>query len=200
MLNRWKRAVSRRPAYAIRLEGAPPEAFQTIRAEKIGARPVGPGWFWAFHSMRRAAIVRARTPLPAPSLQTLYLPHYDDNWMRSASTPSLREARTSPRLDVAWLSVRTAAESAILKQEGRGNASRKRSRTPWNNGTAQLGTLGMDIYCETCVQLWAEYGAATARMSTAATPTWEAAQARIEAACEAVRMHGAEAHGAGSAD
>lgn len=73
-----------------------------------------------------------------------------------------------------------------------------------DNGTAQLGTLGMDVYldCETCVQLWAEYGAATTRMSTAATPTWEAAQARIEAACEAVRMHGAEAHksAAGSSD
>jgi hypothetical protein len=62
----------------------------------------------------------------------------------------------------------------------------------------------MDVYldCETCVQLWAEYGAATARISTAATPTWEAAEARIEAAREAVRMHGAEAHqtGAGSSD
>jgi hypothetical protein len=71
-----------------------------------------------------------------------------------------------------------------------------------SDGTAQLGTFGMDIYCETCVQLWAEYGAATARMSTAATPTWEAAEARMEAAREAVRLHGAEAHKprAGSSD
>jgi hypothetical protein len=54
----------------------------------------------------------------------------------------------------------------------------------------------MDVYldCETCVQLWAEYGAATTRMPTAATPTWEAAEARIQAVCEAVRAHGAEAH------
>jgi hypothetical protein len=60
----------------------------------------------------------------------------------------------------------------------------------------------MDVYidCETCVQLWAEYGAASARMRTADTPTWEATEARIQAACEAVRAHGAEAHKMTAAD
>jgi hypothetical protein len=54
----------------------------------------------------------------------------------------------------------------------------------------------MDVYldCDTCVQLWAEYAAATTRMPTAATPTWEAAEARIQAVCEAVQAHVGEAH------
>ncbi len=60
----------------------------------------------------------------------------------------------------------------------------------------------MDVYinCETCVQLWAEYGAASARTRTTATPTWEATEARIQAACEAVRAHGAVAHKKAGAD
>jgi hypothetical protein len=54
----------------------------------------------------------------------------------------------------------------------------------------------MDVYlnCDTCVQLWSEYSAASARRSTFDTPTWEAVEARIQAASEAVRAHGAEAH------
>jgi hypothetical protein len=54
----------------------------------------------------------------------------------------------------------------------------------------------MDVYlnCETCVELWAEYGAATTRIRTAVTPTWEATEARIRAACEAMWAHEAEAH------
>jgi hypothetical protein len=60
----------------------------------------------------------------------------------------------------------------------------------------------MDVYidCETCVQLWAEYGAATTRMPTLSAPTWEATDARIRAASEAVRAHGAEAHKKAGAD
>jgi hypothetical protein len=56
--------------------------------------------------------------------------------------------------------------------------------------------LGMNVYldCDTCVALWAEYGAATTRIRTAATPTWEATEARLRAASEAVLAHGAEAH------
>jgi hypothetical protein len=56
--------------------------------------------------------------------------------------------------------------------------------------------LGMNVYldCETCVALWAEYGAATTRVRTPATPTWEATEARLQAASEAVFVHVAEAH------
>jgi hypothetical protein len=63
----------------------------------------------------------------------------------------------------------------------------------------------MDVYinCETCVQLWSEYSAASARIWTVDTPTWEAVEARVRAASDAVRAHGAEAHrktGADSSD
>lgn len=59
----------------------------------------------------------------------------------------------------------------------------------------------MNVYldCEKCVELWAEYGAATTRVRTAAALTWEATEARIQAASEAVLAHGAQAHKA-SAD
>jgi hypothetical protein len=58
----------------------------------------------------------------------------------------------------------------------------------------------MKVYldCETCVELWAEYGAATTRMRTAATPTWEATEARIQAASDAVLAHGTQAHKTGT--
>jgi hypothetical protein len=112
--------------------------------------------------------------------------------MRLAPSPSLQEVRTAVQSDVALPGVGAGAEFALLEEEGSGEAGSR--RTPLEQSNGRVRNLEMDIYCETCVQLWAEYGAASARMQTVATPTWEATEARFQAASEAVRAHGAEAH------
>jgi hypothetical protein len=61
-------------------------------------------------------------------------------------------------------------------------------------GNAAAGRPGMYLNCKTCLQLWAEYASATRKMWTPSAPTWEAAEARIQTAREAVTKHVAEAH------
>jgi len=88
--------------------------------------------------------------------------------------------------------VRAAAALRSLKHQGTPGAATSRTVLKEMDRIH----LGMNVYldCDTCVALWAEYGAATTRIRTAATPTWEATEARIRAASEAVLAHGAEAH------
>src|SRR5271156_5565691 len=89
--------------------------------------------------------------------------------------------------------VRAVAVSALLGST-KGTPGAATSRTVLKE--MDRTHLGMNVYldCDTCVALWAEYGAATTRIRTDATPTWEATEARIRAASEAVLAHGAEAH------
>jgi hypothetical protein len=96
------------------------------------------------------------------------------------------------------------ARPALLKQEVPEEGDQKKmraarephneARTPSEKRTASAGWLGMYLNCKTCLQLWAEYASATRRMWTPTTPTWEAAEARIQTACEAVTVHAAEPH------
>jgi hypothetical protein len=93
---------------------------------------------------------------------------------------------------------------ALLKQEVQekrdqekiraAKKQRPEARTPLPERNTAAGWFGMYLDCKTCLQLWAEYASATRRMWTPATPTWEAAEARIQTACEAVTVHAAEPH------
>jgi len=52
--------------------------------------------------------------------------------------------------------------------------------------------MSFHLECETCLRLWADYGAA--RLAAGVTMTQEAANERIEATLEALKAHEAEAH------
>ena len=52
----------------------------------------------------------------------------------------------------------------------------------------------MNLDCETCLRLWADYGVATTELRTGAVTELEAAGVRVEAIREAIRAHEAKAH------
>ncbi len=60
---------------------------------------------------------------------------------------------------------------------------------------SRLDEMSAFLNCAECMTLWAKYGAAiTERRQARTRSEHEAAEARIEAACEAMRLHEAVAH------